>query len=180
MRTIIIVAMTPDRIIGHDGGMPWHEPADLRHFKQTTTGHAIIMGRKTFDSIGRPLPKRRNLVITRSPDSMGAPSLPGVGDGCTATKLDSSTSLDFVSSLDAALALCQDRDESIAFVMGGAQIYILALPIADEIIVTRIDRPGIHGDTHFPEWDERDWTVEPVATDSGLTITCHVRRSSAP
>lgn len=221
MRTIIIVAMTPDRVIGLNGEMPWHEPADLRHFKKTTTGHAIIMGRKTFDSIGRPLPNRRNLVITRSPGDLerrmasssvapasrlafhrrdagatgartqstcrikgdgtpvGLVGATGAGDPAdAATRLESSTDLNFVSSLDAALSLCRERDESIAFVMGGAQIYGLALPIADEIIVTHIDRPGIRGDTRFPAWDQRDWTAEPVATDSGLTITRHVRRSA--
>ena len=68
MKTIIIVAMTPDRLIGAGGNIPWHEPADLRHFKRTTTGHAVIMGRKTHDSIGRPLPNRRNIVITRNRD----------------------------------------------------------------------------------------------------------------
>ena len=167
MQTIIIVAMTPDRLIGMGGALPWHEPEDLKHFKQTTMGHAVIMGRKTFDSIKRPLPGRRNIVITRNADfSATAPA-------------NSDTSLDVVHSLDAALELCRQRSEEKAFIVGGAQIYEQALPLVDEMIVTYIDRPGLTGDTYFPEWRAEDWEVSPYPESGLLRILRYRRRGAA-
>lgn len=136
MKTILIVAMTSDGLIGRNGTLPWHEPADLKHFKTTTIGHAIIMGRRTFESIGKPLPGRRNIVITRRE------TIPGV---------------DTVPSLAAALDLCRARGESIAFVIGGAMVFADALPLANEMIVTWIEQPELTGDTYFPEWNRDKW-----------------------
>ena len=110
MKNSLVVAMTSEGLIGRGGGLPWHEPADLKHFKATTMGHAIIMGRRTFDSIGKPLPGRRNIVISRReppPDVDGVPSL------------------------TAALDLCRMRGESIAFVIGGAMVFADALRLVD-------------------------------------------------
>ena len=170
MKTIIIVAMTPDRLIGKDGGLPWHEPADLKHFKRTTTGHAIIMGRKTFDGIGKPLPKRRNIVITRNKD---CPS-----DSAQTEPSTSATSLDFVHSLEEAFALCRRRCEEKAFVIGGAQVYALALPVVDEMIVSYMDKIDVSGDTFFPVWDPDAWVALPTSDDqkdSPLRITRYAR-----
>ena len=138
MKTIIIVAMTPDRLIGKDGRLPWRLPEDLKFFKRTTTGYAAIMGRKTHESIGRPLPNRRNIVMTRSADYRA--------EGA-----------EVVGSLEEALERCRNRGEEKAFVIGGAQVYRLALPIADELIITRVDGPDLTGDTYFPEWTASDW-----------------------
>lgn len=166
MRIVLIAAMTPDRLIGSGGRLPWHNPADLKHFKRTTLGHAVIMGRKTFDSCGnRPLPGRRNIIISRG-KSAGAQSPPPAGDA---------TSTDFVTSLEAALDLCRQRSESIAFVVGGAQIYALALPIADEMILTFIHDEGLSGDTHFPPWNAADWNEEAMEADPSLDVRRYLR-----
>ncbi|MEM7436737.1 MAG: dihydrofolate reductase [Myxococcota bacterium] len=125
----LIVAVSRNGVIGKDGTLPWRFPEDLRHFKRTTLGHAVIMGRKTFESIGRPLPSRRNIVLSR--DASAA------FEGCeTAT------------SLDEAIALARETDD-LPFVIGGASLYEEALPLATEIYLTRIDQ-DIEGDTFFP------------------------------
>jgi dihydrofolate reductase len=134
-RVTLLVAMDRERGIGVDNRLPWHLPEDLAHFKRVTTGHAIIMGRKTFDSIGRPLPNRRNIVITRDP----AWRREGV---------------EAASSLEAALALAAGNAE--VFVIGGAEIFRLALPLAQRMVVTEIDG-RFDCDTFFPEIDGFHW-----------------------
>lgn len=195
MKVLIIVAMTPDGIIGNAGGLPWHEPEDLRHFKRTTTGHAVIMGRKTFDSIRRPLPGRRNIVISRSrlttprptddeaqnPEAgtaAGARDEQRVREGAACPRTPG-TALDFVASLEAALDLCRARGERDVFIAGGAQIYALALPVAEEMIVSWIDRPGIAGDTRFPEWRREEW-LECGHERVGELIVARFRRRGGP
>ncbi len=163
MRIIIIVAMTPDRVIGKDGRLPWHVPGDLKFFKRTTTGHAVIMGRKTFESIGKPLPGRRNIVLTRGGGLEDTPEKP---------------SINVVRSLKQALALCRERDEQKAFVIGGGQVYTLALPVADEMIVTHIDDPTASGDTYFPAWDQRGWQCTGVVDEAFPAALRYVRRPS--
>jgi dihydrofolate reductase len=124
-----------NRTIGRDNAMPWRLPEDLKRFKRLTTGHAVIMGRKTFESIGSALAGRNNIVITRSHDWSRA--------GCV-------TAL----SLDAALAAVAESQE--AFVIGGAQIYALALPRARRLYMTEIER-DFDGDAFFPEFDRSQW-----------------------
>lgn len=131
----LIAAMANNRVIGRDNDLPWRMPADLRHFKNTTLGHTIIMGRKNYESIGRPLPQRNNIVISRNPE-YDAP-------GCQ-----------LVTSFDAALEAAQGDEE--IFIIGGASIYQLALPLADRLYLTLIDAE-IDGDTHFPEFDWNRW-----------------------
>jgi dihydrofolate reductase len=133
----LVAAMARGRVIGRDGDMPWHLPADLTHFKAVTLGHPVIMGRRTWDSIGRALPGRRNLVISRS-----APSLP---DG-----------VECHGSLEAALAACSG--ESAVMIIGGGEIYRQALPQANRLVLTLIDAE-IDGDTHFPAVDWARWRV---------------------
>lgn len=180
MKLAIIVAMTPQGLIGRGGALPWHDPADLAHFKRTTTGHAVIMGRKTFESIGKPLPNRRNLVLTRDAawatrirQQFHAPStLPH--DNERAGVVDAT--LETADSLDAAVEVCRRRGEKTAFVIGGAQTYAAALPRADELIVTWMHRPDAVGDTFFPEWNKTDWIATPVANDAGLDLVRYARR----
>ena len=175
MKTIIIAAMTRDRVIGREGGVPWHEAEDLRHFKRTTTGHAVIMGRKTFESISKPLPNRRNIVVTRNPDyKPPEPQPPGPDPRSPIANRQSS--IDVVHSLDEALGLCRDRNEEKAFIVGGAKIYELALPIADEMIITRIDRDDVTGDTYFPLWNPDDWEALPSAGSASLTVARYRRK----
>ncbi len=168
MKIVLIVAMNQNRLIGKAGGLPWHVPADLKHFKQTTMGHAVIMGRKTFDSCGKPLPGRRNIVISRTGSDANT---------VVATDNVNGTRLDFVRSLNDALALCRKRGEETAFIVGGAQIYALAMPVADELIVTYIDAPDAEGETYFPQWNASDWEERPYPGDPSLTVRhyCRIR-----
>lgn len=137
MRITIVVAMDESGLIGADNGMPWRLPADLRHFKHTTLGKPVLMGRRTFESIGRPLPERLNLVLTRDAAF--------VAPGCRV-----------VHDVDDALAAAADAPELM--VIGGAEVYRMFLPCADRIELTRVhDR--FQGDTWFPDpvlagWDE--------------------------
>ncbi|MFP4144102.1 MAG: dihydrofolate reductase [Phycisphaeraceae bacterium] len=133
---VIVVAMAENRVIGRAGDLPWHLPADLRRFKQVTRGHAVVMGRRTFESIGKPLPGRRNLVLTRDRDWQA--------EGA-----------EVVHSLDEAVAkVAGDRLD----VLGGSEVYRQALPMA-----TRIEMTLVHaepeGDTHFPEFDKQGWRL---------------------
>ena len=130
----IVVAIDAKRGIGVNNTLPWHLPEDLAHFKRVTLGHPIIMGRKTFDSIGRPLPGRRNIVITRNPNWRH--------EGVEA-----------VTSLPAAIALVGDEPASI---IGGAQIFNESLPLADRMIVTEIEHT-FECDTFFPELAPGAW-----------------------
>ena len=131
----IVVAIDAARGIGVDNKLPWHLPEDLAHFKRLTSGHPIIMGRKTFDSIGRPLPNRRNIVITRNPDWRH--------EGVEA-----------VGSLQAAVALVGDAP---AFIIGGAQIFNDAMALAERMVVTEIDHT-FACDTFFAPLEPGAWT----------------------
>ena len=137
----IIVAVAENGVIGDKNALLWHISEDLKHFKTTTTDHAVIMGRKTYESLGRPLPNRTNVVITRQAVEIA---------GCTV-----------VHSLEEAVALFPAGEE--VFVIGGAQIYAEALPLARRFYLTRVFH-AYEGDTRFPEWDEREWRL--VASES--------------
>ncbi len=134
----LIAAMTEDRVIGRENGLPWHLPEDLRHFKRLTTGHPVIMGRRTWESVGTPLPGRRNIVVTRQAGFRA----PGA---------------DVVPSLPAALRLVADAPE--VFVVGGAEVYRAALPHADRIHLTVIHTRDVAGDTHFPPFEGPEWAL---------------------
>lgn len=125
---VLVLAIGKNGVIGKDGKVPWHIPEDLRHFKAMTMGHAILMGRKTHEETKRPLPGRRNIVLTRNPD-YSAP-------GC-----------EVVSSLEEAISLARTTDPEPR-VIGGAEIYRLALPLATRIYLTEVDRE-VDGDTFF-------------------------------
>lgn len=130
----IIVAVAENGTIGDRNALLWHISEDLKRFKALTTGHPVIMGRKTYESLGRPLPNRTNVVLSRSG---------GEFPGCLVAR-----------SLDEALALFPDDEE--LFIIGGAQIYEQALPLADRLYLTRVCHP-YEGDTSFPEWDASEW-----------------------
>ena len=134
MRLSLIVAVAKNRVIGNKNEMPWHLPADFAYFKKITTGHPIIMGRKTFESIGRPLPGRRNIVVSRNPAFQA--------DG-----------VEVVHSLDKAVTACQSED---SFVIGGATLYAEALPRVDRVYLTEVDAAP-DGDTLFPALDKNQW-----------------------
>lgn len=134
-RISIVVAYAANRVIGKDGKMPWHLSEDLKRFRQLTMGHHIVMGRKTWESIGRLLPGRKHIIVSRK----SGYDVPGAK---------------VADSLEAAIAAA--RDDSEIFVIGGSQIYALVLPMADRILATEIDRE-YEGDTYFPELEERIW-----------------------
>ena len=120
--------MTSDRVIGRDGGLPWHLPEDLAFFKRTTSGHPVVMGRRTYDSIGRPLPRRRNIVLTRD----ASWSAPGV---------------EVIHRPEDLLAMGELGER--VFIIGGAEVYAAFLPVLDEIVVSHV-REAHAGDTWFP------------------------------
>ncbi|OHB80197.1 MAG: hypothetical protein A2W31_02285 [Planctomycetes bacterium RBG_16_64_10] len=137
MTVALIVAMSDGGVIGRAGGLPWHLPADLAHFKALTMGHVVIMGRKTFESIGRPLPGRTIVVVTRQPHYHP-------------------TGVVIAANLPAALRHVADAET--VFIAGGAQIYRQTLPLATRMYVTRIHAP-IDGDVRFPDFELTDWQL---------------------
>lgn len=132
----IIVAIAANGVIGDKNSLLWHIKEDMRFFRQKTTSHPVIMGRKTYDSLGRPLPNRTNVVISRTLNHI---------EGCTV-----------VHSLEEAIALFPSEEE--IFIIGGAQIYTQALDVADRMYITRIEH-SYEGDTSFPEWDRAKWRL---------------------
>ena len=137
MLVSIIVAAAANGTIGRDGDLPWRLPADLRFFKRVTMGHHLVMGRRTWASIGRPLPGRTMVVLTRDPGL----EIPGVT---------------VVHALSDALELARAAGDPEAFVIGGAEVFARALPLADRLYLTRV-YADVEGDVRFPELDERAW-----------------------
>jgi dihydrofolate reductase len=133
----MIAAMSENRVIGQGNSLPWHLPADLRYFKEKTLGHAVIMGRKTFESVGRPLPRRRNVVVTRNRDF----------------QFDR---VETVGSIEEALELLENEEE--VFIVGGGEVYRQSFDLADKLYLTVIYHQ-FEGDTFFPEFDESRWSL---------------------
>lgn len=136
MTISLIFAMDRNRLIGSGNGLPWRLPADLTYFKKVTSGHTVIMGRKTYESIGKPLPNRRNIVVTRNPQYKA--------DRC-----------EIVHSLEEALDISRNGER---FVIGGAELYRQALDKADKLYVTLIDHE-FEGDVHFPPFTPSRWKL---------------------
>ncbi|POY36069.1 dihydrofolate reductase [Solitalea longa] len=136
MTLSIIVAKAKNNVIGNNNTLIWHLPADLKYFKKLTTGNTIIMGRKTYDSIGKPLPNRRNIVISRNKDLKL--------EGCEVT-----------DSLDAAISISESDNE--VFIIGGAEIYKQAIDRSDTLYVTEV-KSSFDGDAFFPEISNNEWT----------------------
>ncbi len=134
---ILIAAASENNVIGKDNDLAWHLPDDFKYFKNTTKEHSIVMGRKTFDSMGKALPDRRNIVITRD-QKWNAPDV------------------DVANSLQEVFTYC--RDEREIFIIGGAEIYKQALPYANKILLTRV-HTEIEGDAYFPTFDLSEWKL---------------------
>lgn len=143
----LIAAIGKNRELGKDNSLMWNLPGDMRFFRTTTQGSAVIMGRKTYESIGRPLPKRENIVISRNPEL----KIEGVK---------------VVTSLDEAISAANGD----AYIIGGASIYAAALPIADELVLTEIDMDYPGADVYFPEFDRELYTRREIANgeDGGV------------
>lgn len=146
----LIAALGENRVIGHNGGIPWRLPGEQAHFRATTMGHTLVMGRATFDSIGRALPGRRTIVVTRNPDWRQ----PGV---------------ETAASLPEAL-----DDQGEVFIAGGGQIYAASLPLASRMILTLVHDSPV-GDTFFPRWDLREWVEVERRPGEGYDVAVLVR-----
>ncbi len=154
MSVSLIVAMAQNRTIGVNNTLPWRCPEDLKHFKTLTMGHHMIMGRKTFDSIGKPLPGRTTVIVTRNTELQI--------EGCL-----------IAHSLPDAIKLCANDEE--VFIVGGAEIYAQALPLADTLYITEI-RQEVAGDAHFPAFDSKAWqevSREARTQDAPQPLTYH-------
>jgi dihydrofolate reductase len=154
-RTTLVAAVAANGVIGASGGIPWRIPEDFAHFKRVTVGHTLVMGRTTYDSIGRPLPGRTTVVLTR----------------------DATWSADGVlvaASLDEALALAADLPGEV-MVAGGATIYAAALPVADAQILTEVHLSPA-GDTFYPDWDRAEWVETSRVPGPGLEWVWWERR----
>ena len=164
MTVALVAAIARGGVIGRDGGIPWHIPEDVARFKALTTGHAVVMGRKTWESLPerfRPLPGRRNVVVTRD-SSWNASGAERAG------------------SVEEALEALRDVER--VFVIGGAEIYAAALPYADELVLTEVDL-DVDGDTFFPEWDRNAFVEisreERAAEDGTRFAFVHCRTRAA-
>jgi dihydrofolate reductase len=153
MQLTAIVAMTPERVIGRDGKLPWNLPADLAFFKRTTSGHPIVMGRKTFDSIGRPLPKRRNIVLTRDPN-WSADGVEVIHQPCELRELTGMAGR--------------------VFIIGGSDIYAAFLPDLEDLLVTHVfeNHPG---DVWFPEFESRFPESDVIECHADFEVRRHFR-----
>lgn len=140
----LIVAMDQNRVIGKNNELPWHLPADLQYFKKVTMGHPIIMGRKTFESIGRVLPGRENVIVTRNQDFKAEGSV-------------------VLHDIEQIKTFADSRDEEV-FVIGGAEIFKEILPVTDRLYITEIHET-FEGDTFFPVIDENQW--DKISSNSG-------------
>lgn len=160
MKVSLLAAVAHGGVIGRDGAVPWHLPEDMARFRELTTGHTVVMGRRTWESLPdrfRPLPGRRNIVITHNP----AWSEPGA---------------ERAGSVEEALGLA--RGEEHVFVIGGAEIYAAALPHADELLLTEVDL-DVAGDTFFPDWDAtafREVSREEIVSADGTRLAFAVHR----
>ncbi|TDJ42072.1 MAG: dihydrofolate reductase [Gammaproteobacteria bacterium] len=163
MRLALIWAMSRNRVIGAGGGLPWRLPDEMRHFQRTTRDKPVIMGRRTFATMAEPLPRRSNIVLTRSPDFSHA----GV-----------EVVHDLAGALAVASKICARDNCDEAVVIGGAEVYALALPVADRLYQTVIDAE-FEGDVYFPEYPEDDWLElerhpHPVDERHPYRYTTHV------
>lgn len=141
----LLWAMDENRLIGKDNDLPWRLPEDLKYFKKVTMGHPIVMGRKTYESIGRPLPGRQNIIITRNPNYKV--------DGC-----------DVFHSIDEFLSYYKSQSGEI-FVIGGAEIFKATIPFADRLYVTKIHET-FTGNAYFPELDMGKWSL--ISSEQGI------------
>ena len=151
---VIIAGVSENNVIGASGKLPWHIPEDLKHFRNLTMGHSVVMGRKTFESLGKPLPGRLNIVITNQTDYKP--------DGVL-----------IANSLEQALKKC--KDHKFTFIIGGQSVYEQALPLADRLEITRIHRK-VDGDAFFPKIDIIDWEEVMREDHKEYSFVTYMRR----
>lgn len=145
----IIVAVAANNAIGRGNRLLWHLSQDLKYFKEVTTGHPVVMGRKTYESIGRPLPGRRNIVLTRSGKLESAQ-----------IKNPATTTLEAISGIEEFLKLAQEAPQEEFFIVGGGELYRTMLPYADKLYITHIEATVEDADTFFPQIEPEIWSLE--------------------
>lgn len=162
MTVTLLAAVARNGAIGRDGGLPWHLPGELRLFQATTMGHVLVMGRRTYDSIGRPLPGRTTVVVSRHPDWSPPGGRP---DGVLVA-----------TSVESALRLAAEIDEQV-YVVGGGEVYADCLPHADELLITWVDAEPA-GDTFFPPVNWSDWKESSREQHDGWALARYVRATA--
>jgi dihydrofolate reductase len=181
MELTIIAAVATNGVIGADGEMPWHYPADLRHFKRTTMGHPIIMGRLTFESIvdriDRPLSGRTNIVLTRQGVDPATVDLDWANADPEETDLDPDGGVIAVGSVASAVGAAEATGADVAYVAGGASVYEQFLPRADRLVLTEIETPH-EGDTYFPAFEKERWTEAAREDTDGLSFVTYERANT--
>jgi dihydrofolate reductase len=164
-RIVLVAAVAANGVIGRDGGMPWHLPEDLAHFKETTTGHPVVMGRRTYESIaadvGGPLPERTSVVLTTT------------GVDADDERVVEAASVE--AALAAASADARERGVGTVYVVGGATVYEQFLPHADRLVLTELD-DAVEGDTRFPEWDRESFVEVDREAREGFAFVTYDRR----
>lgn len=158
MELIIIVAVAQNGVIGKEGGIPWHSKEELKHFKETTMGSPIIMGRKTFESIGKPLKGRKNIIITRNKNY-------------NINRQDVSV----YGNLQDAVNWCKTNENEKAFIIGGAQIYQEALTLTDTVLITKMKFTA-DGDTYFPDINENNWDIDKIKETEEFEVYSYRRK----
>lgn len=158
-RVVLVAAVADNGVIGAGGGIPWHLPEDLAHFRRVTTGHPVVMGRLTFDSLGRPLPRRTNIVVTRSPG--------WTADGVLVAR-----------DVEQALAMAAEIDDEV-MVIGGAQVYRATIGRADVQILTEVHQAP-EGDTRYPDFDRSAWVETRREAHDGYDHVWLERRHGEP
>ena len=158
MKTVIIAALSKNKVIGRGNSIPWHYPADMKHFRRTTKGHPVVAGRKTYESFQvRPLPGRLNFILSRNPAYI------------------SDEGVIICQDLQQVITTARQRDAQKLFILGGAEIYNLALPLTDEMILTHLPIE-VEGDAYFPAWDKSEWEVVEERPEADLVFTTYRRR----
>lgn len=156
MEKIIIAAVAENNVIGNEGDIPWDYPEDMKHFRETTMGYPVVMGRKTYESLPenyRPLEGRKNIVLSRSDPDIEA---------------------EVAESLEEAWRIAEETGKDRVFVIGGSGVYRQAMPVADKMILTEIYRE-FEGDTYFPDRDENEWEEEKREENEELSFVTYVR-----
>jgi len=196
MNIIILAAVAANGTIGHAGKIPWHISDDLKRFKRLTLGHPVIMGRRTFESLGQPLPGRRNIILTRGPAIPGVECFSNLQDAiaacgkiikshqcCHPERSEGSQSLHPLSTPEEILRSAQNdkpqgedaRTSSEVFIIGGAEVYRAALPVADTLLLTEVHQE-VAGDTRFPDYDRSAWQEVSREEHPGYAFVEYRRR----
>lgn len=159
MQIIIIAAVAENNVIGKDNKIPWHYKEDFQHFKALTSGHVVVMGRKTYESIGKPLPSRINIVVSRNKELQIS--------GCI-----------IAASLAEAINITKQNNAQKCFIIGGSSLYAEALPIADQLELTHVHE-AVDGDTYFPTWNKEQWKETHRQDFQEFSFVTYMRKEDA-